>query len=96
MSPTTVFVSLHSTFGKIARLLKASSEAFFPLVDDTNSMVLMGSVHRHILEELLNDHLAELTIMPARSDGEREEVVPHDTVFHLCPVLNHYSLPCSR
>eukprot|EP00045_Choanoeca_perplexa_P018311 m.286664 g.286664 ORF g.286664 m.286664 type:complete len:779 (+) comp17779_c0_seq1:8056-10392(+) len=65
-------LSLHCPYGKISRLLRSSSLAHFPLVDNLTNMVLIGSVHRRVLRALAADQVESLLQLQLPDDELRE------------------------
>eukprot|EP00117_Sycon_ciliatum_P024435 scpid42908/ scgid20503/ Chloride channel protein 2 len=54
------FISQRSTYAQLRRLLKKSTFRSYPLVDSQASMILLGSVQRSKLEQILHDHILDI------------------------------------
>jgi chloride channel 2 len=60
MQMDLTYVSYRSTYGELQTLLRTTHHPSYPLVDAPDSRILIGSVSRHNLAALLEDHLRGL------------------------------------
>jgi chloride channel 2 len=60
MQMDLAYVSYRSTYGELQTLLRTTHHPSYPLVDAPDSRILIGSVSRHNLAALLEDHLTGL------------------------------------
>jgi chloride channel 2 len=60
MQMDPIYVSYRSTYGQLKTLLQSSAHQSYPLVDAPDSRILIGSVSRHNLAALLEDHMKGL------------------------------------
>lgn len=80
MIPEVKFMSFCATYNDLNNLLLNTSHRTFPLVDNSNSMILLGSIQRYELERILLLHLShDAEVVMTDPGGDRRSVpgVPH-------------------
>ncbi|KAL3862118.1 hypothetical protein ACJMK2_008110 [Sinanodonta woodiana] len=86
MKKDVKFITFTSTYGDLKELLTTSNFRSYPLVDASDSMILLGSIHRIELERILWVHLSHdqkiffPDLSSDRSDSEDEELYSGEAI----------------
>ncbi|XP_070561074.1 chloride channel protein 2-like isoform X2 [Ptychodera flava] len=67
------YLSFDSTYQDLKILLDMSKHSAYPIVDNKDSMILLGSMQKHVLEQLLDSHVGRVARLAAFSEMQRQK-----------------------